>query len=122
VLLATLLIACATATAEAANDPAPTVTLPRESRVPGGVAIVPLATESEDPGTVEIALARSGGTDADGLVGEANVQRVAVGLGIDGDRAQAEPAGGADDAAGDFAAIGDQDALEHGGPHILKMP
>ena len=51
-LLATLLIACATATTAAANDPAPTVTLPRESRVPGGVAIVPLAIEGEDPGSV----------------------------------------------------------------------
>ena len=71
---------------------------------------------------IEIALARRGGTDADRLVGKAHVQRVAVGLGVDGDGAQAQPARGADDAAGDFAAVGNQDALEHGRPHILKMP
>ena len=34
--------------------------------------------------------------------------RVGVGFGIDGHRAHAHAAGGADDAAGDFAAIGDQ--------------
>ena len=56
------------------------------------------------------------------LVGEPRVQRAAIGLGVDGDRAQAEPPRGADDAAGDFAAVGNQDALEHGRPHIRKMP
>ncbi len=51
--------------------------------------------------------------DLDGLVGHFDVQRVAVGLGIDGDRLDAHPAGGLDDAAGDLAAIGDQNSLEH---------
>ncbi len=36
----------------AANEPEPVMTLPREARVPGGVAIVALATDAEDPGTV----------------------------------------------------------------------
>ncbi len=36
----------------AANGSEPVLALPREARVPGGVAIVPLATETDDPGTV----------------------------------------------------------------------
>jgi murein DD-endopeptidase MepM/ murein hydrolase activator NlpD len=52
-VVAALLIGWATATvAHAAGDPASAVTLPRESRVPGGVAIVPLASEADDPGSV----------------------------------------------------------------------
>ena len=61
---------------------------------------------------VEVALARGGRADADGLVGESHVQRFAVGLGVDGDGLDAELAAGADDAQGDLAAIGDQDFLE----------
>ena len=38
---------------------------------------------------------------------------VAVGLGIDGDRLDSHPSGGLDDAAGDLAAVGDQNAFEH---------
>ena len=48
------------------------------------------------------------------LVAEPHMQRVRVGLGIDRDGAQAEPLRGARDAAGDLAAIGDQDGREHG--------
>ena len=55
-----------------------------------------------------------GGPDADVVVGEAHVQRLAVGLGVHGDRLDAELAAGADDAQRDLAAIGDQDFLEHG--------
>ena len=68
----------------------------------------------------EIALGRRRRADGDGLVGHLDVQRVPVGVGIDRDRLDPHPAGGLDDPAGDFAAIGDQDALEHGGrivPH-----
>ena len=42
------------------------------------------------------------------------MERVAVGLGIDGDRLDPHPAGGLDDPAGDLAAIGDQNSFEHG--------
>ncbi len=42
-----------------------------------------------------------------------NMQRVPIGIGIDGHGLDAHPAGGLDDPAGDFAAIGDQDSLEH---------
>ena len=63
-------------------------------------------------GNVEVAAGALGRADADGLVGEAHVQAVAVGLRVDGDRADAQFLAGADDAQGDLAAVGDQDLLE----------
>ena len=42
------------------------------------------------------------------------MQRVAVELGVHGDGGDAELAGGADDAHGDLAPVGDQDLLQHG--------
>ena len=51
--------------------------------------------------------------DEDGLIGHLDMQRVAVGLGIDGNGLDAHPPGGLDDPAGDFAAIGDQNSFEH---------
>ena len=50
---------------------------------------------------------------ADGLVGEADVAGVLVGLGRHSDGADPHSAGGADHSAGDFASIGDQDGAEH---------
>jgi hypothetical protein len=41
------------------------------------------------------------------------MQRVAVGLGIDGNRLDSHPAGSLDDPAGNLAAICDQDSFEH---------
>ena len=61
----------------------------------------------------QIALRGRRRTDVNRLVGQPHMQRVAVGVGIDGDRAQAQAARGADDAAGNLAAIGDQDGFEH---------
>ena len=61
----------------------------------------------------QIGLLRGGRADADGLVGELDVQRVLVGFGIDGDGRDAHLAGGLDDAAGNFAAVGNQNFLEH---------
>ena len=52
--------------------------------------------------------------DQNGLIGHFDVQRVAVGLGIDRDRLDPHAAGGLDDPAGDLAAIGDQNSFEHG--------
>jgi hypothetical protein len=46
-----------------------------------------------------------------GLVGQSHVARFAVGIRIDGNRLDAHLAGGLDDAAGDFAAVGDQDLV-----------
>ena len=50
------------------------------------------------------------------------MQRVGVGLRIDRDRAHAEALRGARDAAGDLAAIGDQDGSEHEGPDLNAAP
>ncbi len=68
----------------------------------------------QHPGLIQIALARRRRADQDGLVGLTDVKRVRIGLGMDRDGAQAHAAGGAEDAAGDLAAIGDQDGSEHG--------
>ena len=58
---------------------------------------------------VEVGL--PGGRRPDGarFVGEPHVQRSAIGLRVHGDRVHAEPAAGPDHAAGDLAAIGDQE-------------
>ena len=62
----------------------------------------------------EIRVARRRGADAQRLVGQLDVPRVAIGFRVDGHRGDPHRAGSANDAAGDFAAIGDQDFLEHG--------
>ena len=64
-------------------------------------------------GNVEVALGELGRTDADGLVGEADVEGVAVGFAVDCDRTDAEFLAGTNDAESDFSAIGDEDFLEH---------
>ena len=61
----------------------------------------------------EIAFGRGRRSDQDRLIGHLDMERVAVGLGIDGDRLDPHPAGGLDDPAGDLAAIGDQNSFEH---------
>ena len=67
----------------------------------------------------EVALGRHGRAEQEGLVGLAHVGRVAVGLGVDGDRADPHLLQRAQDADRDLAAIGDQDLLEHGGGSLL---
>src|ERR1700723_3307522 len=59
------------------------------------------------PGGVEIALAVAGGADANGFVGEVDVEVMGVGLGINGDGFDSEFPPGGEDAERDFAAIGD---------------
>jgi len=49
--------------------------------------------------------------DTDGFVGELYVQRLLVGLGVDGDGLDAQFPAGPDNAKGDFAAIGDEDLV-----------
>ena len=51
--------------------------------------------------------------DRDRPVGDAGVRRVAVGIGGDRDRFDAEPARRARDPDGDLAAVGDQDRAQH---------
>ena len=61
----------------------------------------------------EVTLGRGCRADVDRLVGEAHVQRVTIGIGIYGDRPDPHASGRADDAAGDLAAVRDEDLLEH---------
>lgn len=56
----------------------------------------------------EIAVARPRRPEQYGFIGHRDMHGVAVGLGIDRDRAQPHGAGGADHAAGDLAPVGDQ--------------
>ena len=60
----------------------------------------------------EIGLRRRRRADAHGGVGEAHMQGLGVGVAVDGNDAEALGAGGADDPAGDLAAIGDKDGRE----------
>ena len=62
---------------------------------------------------LEIRLARRRRPDAHVVVGEADVERLAIGLRVDGHRLNAELAARADDSKRDLAAIGDQNFLEH---------
>ena len=61
----------------------------------------------------QVALGRLGRADGDSGIGHLDMQGVLVGLGKDRDGLDPHAAGGLDDPAGDFAAIGNQDALEH---------
>ena len=58
--------------------------------------------------------ADGGRSDAHGVVGHRDGQRVLVGLRVDGDGLDAHLLGGPDDAQCDFAAVGDEDTIEHG--------
>src|SRR5579871_5382117 len=62
---------------------------------------------------IEVALASGWRTDANGFIRKLNVQRVPVGLGIDGNSLNTHLPAGADDAERDLAAIGDKDFVEH---------
>ncbi len=67
----------------------------------------------DDGGDIEIAVGSAWWADADGLVGKAHVQRVAIGFAVDGDGTNAEFATGIDDAQRNFAAVGDHDFTKH---------
>ena len=62
----------------------------------------------DDPLAAEIALGGRARPDQPRLVGAADVQRAAIGLGVDGNRADAELAQRAEDPDGDLAAIRDE--------------
>ena len=68
---------------------------------------------ADDRRHVQVAVGAARRPDADVLVGEANVQRVLVGLGVHGHRLDAELAARDDDAKRDFPAVGDQNLLKH---------
>ena len=59
-------------------------------------------------GTSPTHLRGCGGADEVRLVGHLDVPGACVGLGVDGDGGDAESLGRAHDAAGDLAAVGDQ--------------
>src|SRR3989304_1226529 len=71
----------------------------RQARTRGGGGVPPLAWGS--------------GADGVGFVGETNVERSAVGVAVNGNRGDAQLAAGAQEADGDFPAIGDEDFAEH---------
>ena len=67
----------------------------------------------KDRVTAQIALARRRRARCDTASSAiATCSGVAVGIGIDGDRLEPKPSGRANDAAGNLAAIGDQDPFE----------
>jgi hypothetical protein len=72
-----------------------------------------LAAGVDDSVDQEIALGSRRRADQHRLVGHFDMQRVAVGLGIDGDRLDPHAAGSLNDPAGDLAAICDQNSFEH---------
>ena len=87
----------------------------REKAVAGVDGFGPGAQRGSDDGcAVQVAFRDGGGADADGFVGQRDVERLRIGVGVDGDGSDAHPAGGGDDAGGDFTPVGDQDLLEHG--------
>ena len=73
----------------------------------------------EDPFLVQIALRGRAGADEIRLVGEADVERTAVGLGVDGDRRDPQLAQRAEDADRDLAAVGDENLGE--GRHLARI-
>ena len=72
-----------------------------------------VARDAQDFFDHEITFRGGRGTDGIGFVGEAHVERGAIHVAIDRNRAHAEFAACAHDAHRDFAAIGNQDFLEH---------
>ena len=61
-----------------------------------------------DGADVKVAVLRRGRADEHGLVGKRHVHRLAIGVGIDRDRAQTHALGRADDPARNLAAVGNQ--------------
>src|SRR5512136_3012573 len=71
---------------------------------------------------VEITFAASRGSDTNSFVGKANMERIAVGFRINGNRGDAQFFAGANDPQGDLPAIGYKDFLEHGLGRPLFLP
>jgi hypothetical protein len=68
----------------------------------------------DDAFNLQIAVARRRRADPVGLIGHSDEHRVRIGVGIHRDGPDPEAFRRTDDAAGDLAAIRDQDAFEHG--------
>ena len=67
----------------------------------------------DDGRDVEVALGGARRANADGLVGKADVEAVAVSLTVDGDGADAHLAAGGDDAQGDLTTVCDHNLTKH---------
>ncbi len=80
------------------------------------------ARRSDDAADVEVALARGRRTQAPRLIGRAHMAGPGIGIRIHRHRAQPEAPRGAEDAAGDLAAVGDQQALDHADIPSLERP
>ncbi len=61
----------------------------------------------------QVGLGRRRRSDVHRFVRHVDVQRIAIGIGIDGDGLDAHFARSLDDAAGDLATVGDQNFFEH---------
>ena len=68
---------------------------------------------TDDAVDLEVALRTRGRADANGLVGQLNMEGLNVGLRVNGDAADAEFLAGADDAQGDLSAVGNKETLNH---------
>ena len=69
---------------------------------------------ADDAIDFQIGLGAGGWADADGFVGELDVERIDIGFGVNGESFDAEFFAGADDAESDFASIGDENFFKHG--------
>ncbi len=73
-----------------------------------------------DRGDVQITFRRGGGSDANGFVGEANVERARIGFGVNGDAANAELFARAHDPKRDLPAIRDENLLKHAQAFLMR--
>ncbi len=75
----------------------------------------------EDLADRQVRVRRQRRADPLRLIGHLDVERIAVGVAVDGDRGVAELSDGADDAHGDLAAVGDQDpGFGHMPPAVFR--
>ena len=68
---------------------------------------------ADDPVGPQITVGALVSPDADGFVGELDMEGLNIGFGIDGERLDAQFPAGAYDAKGDFTAVSDEDFLNH---------
>ena len=68
---------------------------------------------ADDAVDLEVAVRAGGAADANGLVGELDVQAFDIRFRVDGNRLDADFAAGAHDAQSDLATVGDENFIEH---------
>ena len=76
----------------------------------------------DQPVHAQVTLRGTRTADMHRLIGIAHMQRRAIHIGIDGYRRDAEVARGADDAHGDFTAIGNQNLVEWSRLQTRRLP